>query len=156
MRRRYRVVSKTSELIVFSSGGGCFSHFTDGVWPSCPDYIQHSFFSLLYTLNRPIIVFEDLVEHPELGLIKGSLLLLEGIVLIPGVILDRHQRLIAQPVAVLVDGLVEVLGELARNGLRPNVLNRETVGLVVDNLLHRPIKGIIGAHMPGVLLSTTG
>jgi hypothetical protein len=59
--------------------------------------------------------------------------------LIPGVILDSHQRQIAQPVAVLVDGLVEVLGELVRNGLWPNVLDRGTVVLVVDDLLYSPI-----------------
>ena len=63
-------------------------------------------------IKRPFVILEDLVEHPELGFIEGSFLLLEGVVLIPGVILDSHQRQIAQPVAVLVDGLVEVLGEL--------------------------------------------
>jgi len=87
-------------------------------------------------VKRPLVILEDLVEHPELGLIEGSFLLLEGVVLIPGVILDSHQRQIAQPVAVLVDGLVEVLGELVRNGLWPDVLDRETVVLVVDDLLH--------------------
>ena len=84
------------------------------------------------------VILEDLVEHPELGLIEGGFLL-EGVVLISGVILDSHQRQIAQPVAVLVDGLVDMLGELIRNGLWPDVLGRETVVLVVDGLLYSPI-----------------
>ena len=50
-------------------------------------------------------------------------------------ILDGHHRQITQPVAVPVDGLVEVLGELVRNGLWPDMLAREAVVLIVDDLL---------------------
>lgn len=106
------------------------------IGPSTFDDVENPFFPVLYVLNRPTIILKDIVEHPELGLIEGSFLLLEGIVLIPRVVLNSHQRQVSQPVAVLVDGLVEMFGELVRDGLWPDVLDREEVVLVVDDLLH--------------------